>query len=96
MNVKGGSIEKAWGLLHKLRSWFGTSVCVPTVLNIPIHDTTGGYRLWRRQTLLGLDLDRIASNAYVFQVETAYMACRRPSISPRVRSAGSVPSMPGR
>ncbi|GAI39932.1 unnamed protein product, partial [marine sediment metagenome] len=39
-------------------------------------DTTGGYRLWRRDTLIGMPLDRIRSNGYVFQVEMALVAQR--------------------
>jgi dolichol-phosphate mannosyltransferase len=49
---------------------------VPLLLGVPITDATAGYRLWRRQTLIGLDLDRIRSNGYVFQVEMAYVAYR--------------------
>ncbi len=74
--VKGSSVDDTWGVFRKLLSWFGNAVYVPTILNIPIHDATGGFRLWRRQTLIGLDLDRIASNGYVFQVETTYIAYR--------------------
>jgi dolichol-phosphate mannosyltransferase len=74
--IKGSSLDESWGVFRKLLSWFGNSVYVPTILNIPIHDATGGYRLWRRQTLIGLDLDRVASNGYIFQVETTYIAYR--------------------
>ena len=33
-----------------------------------------GFRIWRRQTLLGMPLHRVRSNGYVFQVEMAYLA----------------------
>ena len=39
-----------------------------------LRDITTGYRLWRRETLLGMPLDRIRSNGYIFLVEMAYMA----------------------
>jgi len=35
---------------------------------------TTGYRLWRRETLEGMPLDRIQSSGYVFLVEMIYMA----------------------
>jgi dolichol-phosphate mannosyltransferase len=35
---------------------------------------TGGFRLWRRKTLMSMPLERIRSNGYVFQVEMAYVA----------------------
>lgn len=74
--VKGGSVDESWSLFRKGLSWFANRVYVRTLLNIPVNDATAGYRLWRRQTLIGLDLDRVRSNGYVFQVEMAYVACR--------------------
>jgi len=40
------------------------------------HDVTGGFKIWRRETLLGMPLDRICSNGYAFQIEMAYVAYR--------------------
>lgn len=74
--VRGGSVDHSWGLYRKLLSWFANRLYVPTILHIPVYDATGGYRLWRRETLIGMDLDRIHSNGYVFQVEMAYVAVR--------------------
>jgi dolichol-phosphate mannosyltransferase len=74
--ARGGTVDEKWGFYRKLLSWFANRVYVPLLLGIPVTDATGGYRLWRRQTLIGLDLDRIRSNGYVFQVELAYVACR--------------------
>jgi dolichol-phosphate mannosyltransferase len=73
---KGGGVDETWSFYRKLLSWFANRVYVRALLNIPVHDATAGYRLWRRDTLIGLDLDRIRSNGYVFQVEMAYVACR--------------------
>ncbi|HLY25604.1 MAG TPA: hypothetical protein VKQ72_04650, partial [Aggregatilineales bacterium] len=39
-------------------------------------DNTGGFRAWRRETLIGMGLDRIRSNGYIFQVEITYVALR--------------------
>lgn len=74
--VRGGSVDHSWGLYRKLLSWWANRLYVPTILHIPIYDATGGYRLWRRETLIGIDLDRIHSNGYVFQVEMAYVTVR--------------------
>ena len=70
--VKGGSVDPSWSLYRKLLSVWANRIYVPTILRIPIRDATGGYRLWRRETLIGLDLNRIQSNGYVFQVEMVY------------------------
>jgi dolichol-phosphate mannosyltransferase len=74
--VKGGSVDERWGIYRKLLSWFANRVYTPLILGIPVYDATAGYRCWRRHTLIGVDLDRIRSNGYVFQVEMAYIACR--------------------
>lgn len=74
--IKGGSVDERWGFHRKLLSWFADRFYVPIILHIPVYDATGGYRLWRRETLIGMDLDRVQSNGYVFQVEMAYVAVR--------------------
>lgn len=74
--VRGGSVDDTWGAYRKLLSWWANRLYVPTILHIPVYDATGGYRLWRRDTLIGIDLDRIHSNGYVFQVEMAYVTVR--------------------
>jgi dolichol-phosphate mannosyltransferase len=74
--TRGGSVDETWSFYRKLLSWFANRVYIPALLSIPVYDATAGYRLWRRETLIGLDLDRIRSNGYVFQVEMAYVACR--------------------
>lgn len=74
--VRGGGVDESWHFSRKLLSWFANRIYVRTLLGIPINDATGGFKLWRRQTLVGLDLDRVRSNGYVFQVEMTYIAVR--------------------
>lgn len=73
--IPGGGVDRRWGLGRKLLSAFG-NLYARTILGMRIRDATGGFRLWRRETLLGMPLDRIRSNGYVFQVEMAYVAQR--------------------
>jgi dolichol-phosphate mannosyltransferase len=42
------------------------------MLGIPLRDATGGFRAFRRETLLGLGLDNVASAGYCFQVDLAW------------------------
>jgi dolichol-phosphate mannosyltransferase len=73
----GGKVDESWAWWRKLLSWFANSVYVRILLNTHLRDSTGGYRLWRRETLIGMDIqNRIHSNGYVFQVEMAYVALR--------------------
>ena len=71
--VKGGSVDESWSPFRKLLSWFANRIYVPTLLNMPIYDATGGFRVWRYDTLVGLDLNRVCSKGYVFMVEMAYI-----------------------
>lgn len=71
--VKGGSLARRWPLWRKALSAFGNSYA-RTILNFPLHDVTTGYRMWKKNALQGIPLDRIRSNGYVFLVEMAYVA----------------------
>ena len=73
--VPGGSLDKDWPYWRKWLSGFGNCYA-RTILSLPIRDTTGGFRLWRRDALAALPLERVMSNGYVFQVELAYVAHR--------------------
>lgn len=72
--AKGGSVDEKWAWWRKLLSWFANSVYLRLILQTSIRDMTGGFKLWRRSTLIGLGLDRIRSNGYVFQAEMTYVA----------------------
>ncbi len=71
--VAGGALDERWPLWRKLLSGFGNTYA-RTILRLPVHDVTGGFRFWRRATLAGLPLERVKSNGYVFQVEMVYIA----------------------
>jgi dolichol-phosphate mannosyltransferase len=71
--VPGGSVDERWPIWRKRLSAFG-NFYARSILNMPLRDITTGYRLWRRETILGMPLERIQSNGYIFLVEMAYMA----------------------
>jgi dolichol-phosphate mannosyltransferase len=74
--VEGGAVDPDWGMNRKLLSWWA-NVYARTILGIRgVRDVTAGFRAWRRETLLGMDLGRILSQGYVFQVEMTYVAWR--------------------
>lgn len=70
----GGSVDSNWSFYRKLLSWWANRVYTPLILNIPVNDATTGFKAWRRETLIGMDIDRVQSNGYVFQVEMSYVA----------------------
>jgi dolichol-phosphate mannosyltransferase len=44
---------------------------------MPIHDPTGGFKCFRRAVLESLELDRVTSRGYAFQIELTYRALRK-------------------
>jgi dolichol-phosphate mannosyltransferase len=73
--VAGGSLDREWPITRKLLSAFG-NFYARTILGLKIHDVTAGFRMWRKESLLKIPLDRIRSNGYMFQVEMAYLATK--------------------
>jgi dolichol-phosphate mannosyltransferase len=71
--VKGGSLARRWPFWRKALSAFGNAYA-RTILGLPLHDVTTGYRMWRREALQSMPLNRIRSNGYIFLVEMAYVA----------------------
>jgi dolichol-phosphate mannosyltransferase len=71
--IHGGSVDEQWPLWRKGLSAFG-NMYARTILGLPLRDITTGYRLWRRDVIQGMPLERIQSNGYIFLVEMAYMA----------------------
>jgi len=65
-------VDEEWSWWRRWLSWFA-NLYSRLILNLRIRDMTAGFKLWRREALLGIDLDRIRSNGYSFQVEMAYV-----------------------
>jgi dolichol-phosphate mannosyltransferase len=72
--VRGGSVDESWGIHRKLLSFWANRIYVRTILGLPVNDATAGFRLWRREALIGLGLERVNSSGYVYLVELAYVA----------------------
>jgi dolichol-phosphate mannosyltransferase len=73
--ITGGSLDENWPIWRKALSGWG-NFYARTILGMSVRDVTGGFRIWKKQTLSGMPLNRIRSNGYVFQVEMAYVASR--------------------
>ncbi len=72
--VHGGGTDQQWGLARKALSSWG-NLYARVLLGLPIRDVTGGFRAWRRATLIGIaPQERIHAQGYIFQVELTYLA----------------------
>jgi dolichol-phosphate mannosyltransferase len=70
--VRGGGVEN-WSLSRKVISR-GGGLYARTILGLPYHDLTGGYKCFRRSVLEAIDLDAIDTKGYGFQIEMTYRA----------------------
>lgn len=70
--VKGGKIEN-WPRGRVLMSYFA-SVYVRMVLWLPIHDTTAGFKCYKRKVLERINFEDIRFIGYAFQIEMKYTA----------------------
>jgi dolichol-phosphate mannosyltransferase len=71
--IPGGSTDIRWPAWRKALSAWG-NFYARSILQIPLHDVTGGFRLWRRETLQAMPLERVKATGYIFTVEMAYLA----------------------
>jgi dolichol-phosphate mannosyltransferase len=72
--VDGGGTEN-WSKARQVISQ-GGSLYARTLLSLPFHDLTGGFKCFRREVLEALDLDSVECEGYAFQIELTYRAYR--------------------
>lgn len=70
--IRGGKIEN-WPKGRVLMSYFA-SVYVRIVLWLPIHDTTAGFKCYKRNVLERINFEMIKFIGYAFQIEMKYIA----------------------
>ena len=73
--VPGGKVEN-WGVIRRLISRFGNTYA-RFVLGLSYHDLTGGFKLYKREVLEAIDLQKVSSVGYNFQIETTYRAHKK-------------------
>lgn len=69
----GGIRVMNWPMNRLLLST-GAAQYVKLVTGMPVNDPTGGFKCFRREVLQAIDLDRITSNGYSFQIEMTHTA----------------------
>jgi dolichol-phosphate mannosyltransferase len=62
--------------LHRLMLSMGAGMYVRCVTGMPFTDPTGGFKAFSPDKLASLDLSRIHSDGYAFQIEVTHMAWR--------------------
>ena len=62
-----------WPMGRVLMSYYASKY-VRIVTGIPVHDTTAGFKCYRRRVLETIDLDAIRFKGYAFQIEMKFTA----------------------
>lgn len=65
-----------WPIGRLLLSYLA-NVYARVVTGLPVADATGGYKCFRREVLESIDLDRVESEGYSFQIEMSLRAWKK-------------------
>lgn len=70
--IKGGELDEGWSWWRELLSAWA-NFYARSILRLKARDATAGFKMWRSDVLRAIDLERIISNGYIFQVEMTYL-----------------------
>jgi len=65
-----------WPIGRLLLSYFANQYA-RAVTGLPLTDSTGGFKCFRRGVLEAIDFDRVRSNGYSFQIEMSFRAWKK-------------------
>ncbi|MAT58426.1 MAG: dolichyl-phosphate beta-D-mannosyltransferase [Ignavibacteriae bacterium] len=65
-----------WPMMRLLLSWFANKY-TRFITGMPLCDSTGGFKCFRREVLQSINLDKIRSNGYAFQIEMNFKAWKK-------------------
>ena len=65
-----------WPINRLLLSYFA-NVYARVITGLPLWDSTGGFKCYRRTVLEAIDLSRVRSNGYAFQIEMSFRAWKK-------------------
>jgi dolichol-phosphate mannosyltransferase len=65
-----------WPMSRLLLSYYA-NVYSRIVTGLPVKDATGGFKCFRRKVLEAIDLDKVKSNGYSFQIEMSFRAWKK-------------------
>ncbi len=65
-----------WPMRRLLLS-FSANVYTQIITGLPVRDATGGFKCFRRAVLEAIDLDRVKSNGYAFQIEMSFKVWKK-------------------
>jgi len=73
--IKGVNVVN-WPITRLLLSYYA-NVYARWVTGLPVKDSTGGFKCFKKEVLEKIGLDRIHSNGYAFQIEMSFRAWKK-------------------
>ena len=73
--VKGVNVVN-WPMKRLLLSYFANHY-TRIITGLPVFDATGGFKCFRKKVLESIDLNKIKSNGYTFQIEMTFKAWKK-------------------
>ncbi|MBN1503987.1 MAG: polyprenol monophosphomannose synthase [Candidatus Eisenbacteria bacterium] len=65
-----------WPLSRLILS-YSANLYTRVVTGLPVHDATGGFKCFRRRALEAIDLDKVGSDGYSFQIEMSFKCWKK-------------------
>jgi dolichol-phosphate mannosyltransferase len=65
-----------WPMSRLLLS-YGANLYARWITGLPLTDSTGGFKCFRREVLEAIPLEKVRSNGYAFQIEMSFRAWRK-------------------
>lgn len=63
--------------MNRLLLSYSANVYTKIITGLPVRDATGGFKCYRIEALKSIDLDKIRSNGYAFQIEMSFKVWKK-------------------
>jgi len=74
---QGGKVTVVNWPISRLILSYSANLYARAVTGLPLFDSTGGFKCFRREVLASIDLSAVRSNGYAFQIEMSFRAWKR-------------------
>ena len=74
---QGGRVNVVNWPMSRLFLSYAANIYARGVTGLPVSDTTGGFKCFRRNVLESIDLNAVKSNGYAFQIEMSFRVWKR-------------------
>lgn len=74
---QGGRVNVVNWPMSRLFLSYAANIYARGITGLPVSDTTGGFKCFRRNVLESIDLSSVKSNGYAFQIEMSFRVWKR-------------------